>query len=59
MYKVLWSHHTEEEAMWETEHYLSTHYQGLLQVHNRNCLSPTFALNFRSRDKILVKGGRL
>jgi hypothetical protein len=35
MYKVLWSHHTEEEATWETEHYLNTHYPGFLQVQNR------------------------
>jgi hypothetical protein len=26
MYKILWSQHTEEEATWETEHYLNTHY---------------------------------
>jgi hypothetical protein len=56
MYKVLWSHHTEEEAMWETEHYLNTHYPGFLQVHNRKCLSPTFVLNFRSQDEVLIKG---
>jgi hypothetical protein len=30
MYKVLWSHHTEEKATWETEHYLTTHYPGFL-----------------------------
>jgi hypothetical protein len=59
MYKVLWSHHTEEEATWQTEHYLNTHYPGFVQVHNRKCLSPTFVLNFRSRDDVLVKGGRL
>jgi hypothetical protein len=35
MYKVLWSHHTEEEATWETEHYLNTHYPGFVQVQNR------------------------
>jgi hypothetical protein len=56
MYKVLWSHHTEEEATWEAKHYLNTHYPGFLQVHNRKCLSPTFVLNFRSQDEILVKG---
>ena len=22
MYKIQWKHHTEEEATWETEHYL-------------------------------------
>jgi hypothetical protein len=35
MYKVLWSHRTEEEATWETEDYLNTHYPGFLQVQNR------------------------
>jgi hypothetical protein len=59
MYKVLWSHHTEEEATWETEHYLNTHYLGFLQVYNCKYLFLTFFLNFRSRDEILVKGGRL
>jgi hypothetical protein len=32
MYKILWSHHTEEEATWETEHYLNTHYPRFLQI---------------------------
>jgi hypothetical protein len=35
IYKVLWSHPKEEEATWETEHYLNTHYPGFLQVQNR------------------------
>jgi hypothetical protein len=26
MYKIQWSHHTEEEAPWETEHFLNTKY---------------------------------
>ena len=30
MYKVQWSHHTEEEATWETEDYLNQHYPGFL-----------------------------
>jgi hypothetical protein len=24
MYKIQWGHHTEEEATWETEHFLNT-----------------------------------
>jgi hypothetical protein len=44
MYKILWSHHTKEEATWETEHYLNTHYPGFLQVQNRKCLSPNLCL---------------
>jgi hypothetical protein len=35
MYKIQWSHHTEEEATWETEEYLNTKYPGFLQ--SRNC----------------------
>jgi hypothetical protein len=35
MYKIQWSHHTEEEATWETEEYLNTKYPGFLQ--SRKC----------------------
>jgi hypothetical protein len=35
MYKIQWSHHTEEEATWETEEYLHAKYPGFLQ--SRNC----------------------
>jgi hypothetical protein len=34
MYKDLWSHHIDEEATLETEHYLNTHYPGFPQVQN-------------------------
>jgi hypothetical protein len=27
MYKILWDHHTEEEATWETESYLQHNFQ--------------------------------
>jgi hypothetical protein len=30
MHKIQWSHHTEEEATWETEHFLNTKYLGFL-----------------------------
>ena len=30
MYKIQWSHHTEEEATWETGDYLNRHYPGFL-----------------------------
>ena len=35
MYKIQWSHHTEEEATWETEYYLNTKYSGFLQTQDR------------------------
>jgi hypothetical protein len=35
MYKIQWSHHTEEEATWETEEYLNAKYPGFLQ--SRSC----------------------
>jgi hypothetical protein len=50
MYKIQWSHHTEEEATWETEEYLNTKYLGFLQFRNREFLLPTlFFLNRISR----------
>jgi hypothetical protein len=41
MYKIQWSHHTEEEATWETEDYLNTEYPGFLQSRNREFFSPS------------------
>jgi hypothetical protein len=38
MYKIQWSHHTEEEATWETEEYLNTKYPSFLQSRNRESL---------------------
>jgi hypothetical protein len=35
MYKIQWSHHTEEEATWETEEYLNAKYPRFLR--SRNC----------------------
>jgi hypothetical protein len=35
MYKIQWSHHTEEEATLETEEYINAKYTGFLQ--SRNC----------------------
>jgi hypothetical protein len=34
MYKIQWSHHTEEDATWEAEEYLNTKYPGFLQSRN-------------------------
>jgi hypothetical protein len=35
MYKVQWSHHTEEEATWETESYLNQNFPGFSQFYQR------------------------
>jgi hypothetical protein len=35
MYKIQWSHHTEEEATWETEQFLNTKYPDFLQSQAR------------------------
>jgi hypothetical protein len=56
MYKIQWSHHTEEEATWETEDYLNTKYPGFLQSRNREFLSPSFCYLVESRDEIPFKG---
>jgi hypothetical protein len=31
MYKILWDHHTEEEATWETEDYLQKNFPEFLK----------------------------
>jgi hypothetical protein len=41
MYKIQWSHHTVEEATWETEHYLNENYPGFLESRQRKFLPPT------------------
>jgi hypothetical protein len=35
MYKIHWSHHTEEEATWETEQFLNTKYPDFLASQTR------------------------
>jgi hypothetical protein len=47
MYTIQWSHHTEEEATWETEYFLNTKYPGFLQSRNSKNLTPTVVFNFR------------
>jgi hypothetical protein len=32
MFKIQWSHHTEEEATWETESYLQRNFPDFLQA---------------------------
>jgi hypothetical protein len=54
MYKIQRSHHTEEEATWETEEYLNTKYLGFLQSRNREFHLPIlFFLNrISARDSV-------
>jgi hypothetical protein len=59
MYKIQWSHHTEEEATWETKDYLNTKYPGFLQSRNHEFSSPSFRHLIESQDEIPFKGGRL
>jgi hypothetical protein len=35
MYKILWDHHTEEEATWETESYLQRNFPTFLPTHSQ------------------------
>jgi len=55
MYKIQWSHHTEEEATWETEDYLNRHFPGFLSSTSGTFISVP-ALFIQSRDEILFKG---
>jgi hypothetical protein len=59
MYKIQWSHHTGEEATWETEDYLNTKCPGFLQSRNCEFFYPSFRYLIESRDDIPFKGGRL
>jgi hypothetical protein len=56
MYKIQWSHHTEEEATWETEDYLNTKYSGFLQSRNHEFFSPFLRYQIESQDEIPFKG---
>jgi hypothetical protein len=56
MYKIQWSHLTEEEATSETEDYLNTKYPGFLQSRNREFFSPSYRSQVKSRDEIPFKG---
>jgi hypothetical protein len=40
MYKIQWSHHTEEEATWETGQFLNTSIQTFFRVRLVSELSP-------------------
>jgi hypothetical protein len=50
MYKIQWSHHTEEEATWEMEDYLNIKYSGFLQSRNREFSFPSYRYQIESRD---------
>ena len=51
MYKIQWSHHTEEEATWEMEDYLNRHYPGFLSSTSGISLSlPKFNHPISGRD---------
>ena len=57
MYKILWNNHTEDEATWETEEYLNTHFQGFLSRQGgKDCAPPLVTLTPESRDEIPFKG---
>src|SRR6185295_1561623 len=58
MYKIQWSHHTEEEATWETEDYLNRHYPGFLSFTSGISLH-YLIFNHPISGRDSFKGGRL
>jgi hypothetical protein len=56
MYKIQWSHHTVEEATWETEYYLNENYPGLHDSRQRKFLPQLSSFKSYSRDEISFKG---
>ena len=53
MYKIQWNNHTEEEATWETEHYLQQNFLDFLRTNEGTSQSISI---LESRDEILFKG---
>ena len=58
MYKIQWSHHTEEEATWETEDYLNRNYPGFLSF-TSGISCPYLNSIIQSQVEIIFKGARL
>jgi hypothetical protein len=56
MYKIQWSHHTVEEATWETEHYLNENYPGFLESRQRKFLPLLHLLNHNLGTRFLLRG---
>jgi hypothetical protein len=59
MYKIQWSHHTEEEATWETKHFLNTKYLVFCNRETVRILPLPLSLISKSRDEIPFMGGKL
>ena len=55
MYKIQWTHHTEEEATWEMEDYLNRHFPSFLSSTSGTSISVPISF-IQSWDKILFKG---
>ena len=55
MYKIKWSHHTEEEATWLTEDYLNRQYPSFLSF-TQGILFSILIPIIQSWDEILFKG---
>jgi hypothetical protein len=49
MFKIQWSHRTEEEATWETENYLDQNFRGFLN-------SPKRTRTFHTRPRFILWG---
>jgi hypothetical protein len=56
MYKIQWSHHTIEEATWETEHYLNENYPGFLESSQSKFLPLIHLLNPNLGTRFLLRG---
>ena len=58
-FKVQWSNHTEDEATWETEEFLKTHYPEFFASQIGTYTPPLPRSTFKSRDEISCSGGEL
>jgi hypothetical protein len=56
MYKIQWSHHTEEEATWETEDYLNTKYPGFLNLETVSSSPHLFVVKSNLGTRFRLRG---
>jgi hypothetical protein len=56
MYTIQWSHHTEEEATWETEQFLNTKYPDFLPSQTRKWTLPTYSLISNLMTRFPLRG---
>ena len=56
MFKIQWSHHTEDEATWETEEYLNKNFRGFLFEQGGTCIATLVFPQPNLRMRFFLRG---